>query len=173
MDRQNGHLTHKQEVFGARYSYHDPGRLRPACRRNASMKPLESPLEHKKAAYNEMRETLGGFGFSLGGNWEYDHGYFDRPLDEAHKVWLRIPFQVERGSADLENEDTDATVEVGKPFVLKHVYNEGLDPEAEAETYGAMLDQFQAPTDADAGVESEWIAKGAEVLREVERNWQQ
>jgi hypothetical protein len=137
------------------------------------MKKLESQLEHQTIALDEFRDTLAGFDFTLGGNWDYDHGYFDRPLDEAHKVWLRIPFKVEHGTADLDNEDTKATVEIGKPFVLKHVYNEGLDPKAEAETYGALIDQFQTPIESDADVESEWIAKGTELLRKVEQTWLQ
>lgn len=137
------------------------------------MKSLETPLEHQTAAFDALRDTLAGFDFSLGGNWDYDHGYFDRSLDEAQKVYLRIPFKVTNGNHDLENEESGATIEIGKPFVLKHVYNEGLDPKAEAETYGAMIDQFQTPLDPDDEVESEWVAKSKELLRKVEGKWLQ
>lgn len=135
------------------------------------MKTISSSLEQVKESFDSVRDHLHEFDFTLGGNWDYDHGYFDRFLDEAHKVWLRIPFQVVTGRIEGDTEATDAIVEVGTPFVLKHVYNEGLDQEAEAETYGAMIDQFQAPLDPDAQVEDKWVKEAAGLLKKVEQAW--
>lgn len=137
------------------------------------MKPLQSSLEHKAESFDSARARLSAYQFNLGGNWDYDHGYFDRPLDEAHKVWLRIPFRVTNGAIDAESEETGATVEFGQPFVLKHVYNEGIDPAADAETAGALVDQFQAPLDPDAEIGENWVAEASRLLKQVESDWLQ
>jgi hypothetical protein len=137
------------------------------------MKPIQSSLEHMVESFDDVRNRLAAYQFTVGGNWEYDHGYFDRPLDEAHKVWLRIPFHVTNGAVDADTEETGATVEIGRPFVLKHVYNEGLDPTADAETGGALIDQFQSPLDSDAEIEEKWISNAANLLHQVEAGWQQ
>jgi hypothetical protein len=135
------------------------------------VKTLKSKLEQVQEPFDTVRDRLHAFNFSLGGNWEYDHGYFDRSLDEANKVWLRIPFQVVTGRLEGDTEATDAIVRIGTPFVLNHVYNEGLDNAAEAETYGAMLDQFQTPTDPDGQVEMKWVQQASDVLHKVEQKW--
>lgn len=136
------------------------------------MKPLTSTLEEVQESFDSVRERLHEFDFTLGGNWEYDHGYFDHSLDgEAQKVWLRIPFQVMSGKLDGDTEATNAVVQIGTPFVLKHVYNEGLDPEAEGETVGALFDQFQDPLDSDASVEDKWVHQATDLLQRVERSW--
>ncbi|TXK85595.1 YugN family protein [Paenibacillus sp. N3.4] len=135
------------------------------------MKPITSSLEQVQESFDKVRDQLHEFNFSLGGNWEYDHGFFDRNLDEANKVWLRIPFHVITGRIDGDTEATDAIVQVGTPFVLKHVYNEGLDYAAEAETYGALIDQFQTPLDPDAEIENKWVQEAAGVLKKVEQAW--
>ena len=75
------------------------------------------------------------------------------------------------GRIDGDAESTDAIVEVGTPFVLKHVYNEGLDHGAEAETYGALIDQFQTPLDPDARIEDKWVKEAAGLLHKVEQAW--
>jgi len=135
------------------------------------MQPLSSKLDQVEDVFDSVRDKLHEHEFALGGGWEYDHGYFDKYLDEAHKVWLRIPFEVVTGRIEGDTVATDALVKLGTPFVLKHVYNEGLDDEAEAETMGAMLDQFQTPLDADAQIEDKWLQEAQGVLKEVEADW--
>jgi hypothetical protein len=135
------------------------------------MKTLSSKLEQVQESFDSVRDHLQDSEFVLGGNWEYDHGYFDHYLDDGHKVWLRIPFQVITGRIEGDTEATDALVQIGTPFVLKHVYNEGLDKGAEAETYGALIDQFQAPIDADDEVDDKWMQEASKLLQEVERKW--
>ncbi|MBD0380142.1 YugN family protein [Paenibacillus sedimenti] len=135
------------------------------------MKPLSSSLTQVQESFDSVRDHLHEFEFALGGNWDYDHGYFDRNLDEANKVWLRIPFQMVTGRIEGDTEATDAIVKMGTPFVLKHVYNEGLDQGAEAETYGALIDQFQTPLNPDAEIEDKWVEKAEGLLKRVEKAW--
>lgn len=133
------------------------------------MIPLTSALEQREDAFTHWNDYLGRYEFTLGGNWEYDHGYFDRSLDKERKVWLRIPFRVTHGAFDGENDDSDAVIRLGRPFVLKHLYNEGLDGEAAAKLYGSLLDQFQEPVNQDAGIEARWLDKAKQLLRQVEQ----
>lgn len=135
------------------------------------MVPLESTLVGREEAFNQVRQYLNTKEFSLGGNWDYDHGYFDRYLDEAHKVWLRIPFQVTHGVLDGDNESTTAVIEIGSPFVLKHVYNEGMDKNAQAGFVTSLVNQFQDPLDKNAPVEDKWVSQAKTLLKEVESGW--
>lgn len=135
------------------------------------MVPLESTLVGREEAFNQVRQYLNTKEFSLGGNWDYDHGYFDRYLDEAHKVWLRIPFQVTHGVLDGDNESTTAVIEIGSPFVLKHVYNEGMDKNAQAGFVTSLVNQFQDPLDKNAPVEDKWVSQAKALLKEVESGW--
>ncbi|MBM7565341.1 YugN family protein [Paenibacillus sacheonensis] len=132
------------------------------------MIPLESKLEFSEKEFTEVQSLLEEHQFALGGSWDYEHGYFDRSLDEAQMVWLRMPFAVINGAIDSETQDLDAKIKLGQPFVLKHVYNEGLDSEAQVSTLGGLMNQFQEPLDPDAEVESKWITKAKDVLAEVE-----
>jgi hypothetical protein len=133
------------------------------------MIPITSEVENHVDGFVNLHDYFGGFEFTLGGNWDYDHGYFDRYLDEAHKVWLRIPFEVTSGTMDGINDESDAIVKLGTPFVLKHIYNEGLDPEAVPNVYGSLINQFQEPIDKDADVETQWVEQAKHILQEVER----
>lgn len=133
------------------------------------MIPLSSKLEAREQEFVEIMKMLEEHQFALGGNWDYKHGSFDRYLDEAHKVWLRIPFDVINGNLDGETEENDAKIRLGQPYVLKHVYNEGLDPEAQPRTLGGLVDQFQSPLDPDAPVEQKWIEEARSKLEQVEQ----
>ncbi|TVY01080.1 YugN-like family protein [Paenibacillus cremeus] len=135
------------------------------------MYPLNSNLTGREEAFEQVRSYLHEHQFALGGNWDYEHGSFDRYLDEAHKVWLRIPFEVTHGTLDGDSGATDAMVQLGTPFVLKHVYNEGLDKEAQMRTYGALVNQFQEPLDKDAAVDDKWVNEAKSLLHEVENGW--
>jgi hypothetical protein len=136
-----------------------------------SMIPLQSELVNQEEAFDQVRSYLHEFEFALGGNWDYEHGYFDRYLDEAHKVWLRLPFQVTHGALDGDSESTDAIVCLGTPFVLKHIYNEGLDMEAHIHTFGGLTDQFQEPIDKDAPIEEKWVVEAQALLSKVDQGW--
>ncbi|WP_159882613.1 YugN family protein [Paenibacillus puerhi] len=135
------------------------------------MVPLDSKLMGVEETYNKAMDVLQGLEFSLGGNWDYEHGCFDRSLDEGQKVWLRMPFEVTHGRLEGEHGGTGTVIRLGSPFVLKHLYNEGLDKEAQVRIVGAMLDQFQEPVDKDAPVEDKWVEQAKKLLKEVEERW--
>ncbi|MCU6796353.1 YugN-like family protein [Paenibacillus sp. WQ 127069] len=135
------------------------------------MIPIKSVLTNYEEPFDEVSRQLHQFEFTLGGNWDYDHGYFDRYLDDAHQVWLRIPFEVTHGTLDGDTGATDAIICMGTPFVLKHIYNDGLDKEAHLNVSGALIDQFQEPIDKDAPVEDKWVAAAKDMLGKVERVW--
>lgn len=135
------------------------------------MLPLKSALENQVERFDRVREVLTGCNFTVGGNWDYDHGYFDRSLDDADKVWLRLPFRVVDGNLDPDVDLSDATVELGSPFVLRHLYNEGVDKQADSGAFSGLVNQFQEPIDEDATLEKEWIDKAHSVLNEVEQRY--
>lgn len=135
------------------------------------MIPLQSNLENMETSFATADQNLNKFNFTVGGNWDYEHGCFDRNLDEANKVWLRIPFEVTSGTFDPEQDNVQADIRIGTPFVLKHLYNEGLDKEAGLMTYRGLVDQFQDPVDKDAEVEQEWVNEAAGILRLVEKDF--
>lgn len=132
------------------------------------MYSLNSRMTGQVQEFVPVKSALSERGFTLGGTWDYGHGSFDCALDEANKVWLRLPFEVTIGNLDSETEENDAKIRFGEPFVLKHLYNEGLDAEAQPRALGAMFDQFQDPVNPDADIEPHWIDKAKERLREVE-----
>ncbi len=134
---------------------------------------LQSRLTDQVDELTDLKQFFADHEFTLGGNWEYDHGSFDRALDEEHKVWLRVPFQVVSGTIDGSVEDSETTVRMGAPYVLKHLYQEGNDQEARAMTYRGLIDQFQTPLDRDAEVEKPWVDKANQVMREIEQQYMQ
>ncbi|WP_314589220.1 YugN family protein [Paenibacillus terrigena] len=131
---------------------------------------LESRLENVQGTYCDLSEFFCKMNFCLGGNWEYKQGIFDKHLDAERKVWLRIPFYVTSGHLDGECEGCDAIVQLGKPFVLNHLYNEGLDDEAQISLTGGLFNQFQAPVDPDASVKPRWVDQAKEVLHQLEQS---
>lgn len=132
------------------------------------MVPLSSAIESTNHEFTAVNELLRQHRFALGGGWEYDRGTFDHYLDDDHKVWLRIPFTVVSGNIDVE-ADSNATIQLGQPFVIKHLYNEGTDPEGSVRLFGALFDQFQAPVNPDAKVESHWLDQAKQVLSRLEQ----
>ena len=133
------------------------------------MIPLHSKLESVEKEFVQAKSMLEERQFALGGGWDYDHGSFDRFLDEEHKIWLRLPFHVVGGNLDDETVENDAKIKFGQPFVLNHLYREGADPDAKSPAMGGMLNQFQDPENPDAKVEPKWVDKAKHMLAEVEQ----
>lgn len=133
------------------------------------MHAIPSLLTSQVKDYVSASNDLSEHGFGLGGNWEYDHGSFDCALDEANKVWLRLPFDVTIGNLDSEKQENNAKIQFGQPYVLKHIYNEGLDQEAQPRAIGGLMDQFSDPIDPDDEIESHWIDKAKQKLNTVEK----
>jgi len=136
------------------------------------MFPLASELERQEVEFAALKRYLGSHGFTLGGNWDYRKGSFDRPLDDARTIWLRIPFEAIRGRIDADADGIEANVRIGTPYVLKHVYRTDNDPEAARPAlFGALVDQFQSPVDPDADLSADDIQRAEAVLRETEAGW--
>jgi len=133
------------------------------------MHALSSSLTSQVHDFGISKTLLTDRGFSLGGSWDYDRGSFDCALDEENKVWLRLPFDVTSGSLDSEAEPMDTEIRYGQPYVLKHVYKEGLDPEARSGIIGAAFSQFSDPADPDDRIEDKWIDVARSKLDEVEK----
>jgi hypothetical protein len=129
------------------------------------MKLIKSKLENQLCALNEAEEVMKSMGFSYGGNWDYDHGYFDYKIDdEIGYTFLRIPFKAVEGELDKK----DTVIQLGEPFLLAHKYQIGLDDNAEAGNLSGSLNQFSEPQDPDAAIDKKWIGIGKELVQKVE-----
>jgi hypothetical protein len=130
---------------------------------------LTSQMESMQDSFHSVQEKLQAYGFTLGGNWDYDHGYFDRSLDERNTVWLRIPFQVTRGNLEGDTgTPEDTMIELGSPFVLKHLYEDNIDQEGQSGVMRGLIDQFQDPAQPDAELEEKWIRIAEQELSKAE-----
>ncbi|WP_255298583.1 YugN family protein [Brevibacillus dissolubilis] len=133
-----------------------------------SMHIMRSAIEGKQTTFGEAKEHLGQEEFTLA-NWDYDKGYLDRQLDDKAMVFIRIPVEVRDGELD----DSQALIEFGTPFVLRHVYRTGNEEDIGyySSQYAApLLNQFQEPIDEDAALDQAWIQKAQEVLSRVEKS---
>lgn len=137
------------------------------------MKPIQgTALENRLKPFGTLRRELENYGFSVGGNWDYDHGYLDKVMNEEQTVYLRIPFQMIEGTLDGMNSDTSNLAKVGTPFVLKHLYREGNDPDGSVGVVDSMVNQFQEPKNKDADIEEHWVEQARALLAEVEKKMQ-
>lgn len=126
-------------------------------------------LENKKASYTQIRQFLNEYGFEEGGGWEYDHGFFDRKIeDNPGYLFIRIPVMVETGSF---GED-EARVRIGTPFLLRHKYQRGLDDHVFADNSNALINQFSEPVDADATVKPEDVEKGKQMIQQLGQSYE-
>ncbi|EGK06754.1 YugN family protein [Kroppenstedtia eburnea] len=134
------------------------------------MIPLQSTIENLKGSFIQLDRLFNEKGFVLGGGYEYDHGYYDKALDweenKEHQAYLRIPVTATDGSIGTRK----ATLQIGKPFILKHVYQTKSDDQASAGLISASFDQFAEPEDPDDHVESKWIQRGQSELEQLENH---
>jgi YugN-like family len=131
------------------------------------MKEIQnSSLPGTRATFGYIREVLQPE-FTLA-NWDYEHGYFDCTLDEQEgMVYLRLPVKVLQGELD----SPDAWLEMGTPFVLKHVYQTGVEEDTGyyEPIVSAMMNQFQQPVDKDAEIEEKWMRQAEQKVKQLER----
>jgi hypothetical protein len=128
----------------------------------------ETQIENKIVYFAELRDLLNELGFEEGGGWEYDHGYFDRKLEETPGyLFVRIPVMVEEGSF---GEDS-ALMRVGTPLVLRHKYQRGLDDYVSVDNNNATFNQFSEPVDTDASLKDGDIQQGKQIIEEVEQEF--
>jgi hypothetical protein len=132
---------------------------------------LQSEVEGKEIKLKDLEDKLKPLGYDIGGGWEYDHGYFDYKIDEEEGyTFLRLPFQ----AIDGELEQRGVTVRIGKPFLLNHKYQEGLDDNPDVfngmfrMAYNSSINQFQEPIDKDAEVNQKYMPTARSLLQELE-----
>lgn len=127
---------------------------------------LTSSVVGKKYDLYKLEQILKPLGYSIGGNWDYDHGSFDYKIDvEDGYQFLRVPFKAIDGQLDSRN----CTVELQTPFLLSHQYEEDVDLDhSEIGNVSAMFNQFQAPVNKDADIPTENIEKGKVLVKELE-----
>jgi hypothetical protein len=135
------------------------------------MVQLEAAFVGSHVTFLSLKEGLDERQFVLGGNWDYHGGCFDRVLDEQQTIFLRVPFTVVDGSLDAENDGQDVIVKLGKPFLLRHLYQKGTDETARIRLGGALFDQFQTPQDADASFvdQEHWLVVGNRLIAEIQK----
>ncbi|UOQ94214.1 YugN-like family protein [Halobacillus shinanisalinarum] len=129
---------------------------------------LSSQLTDELFDLHELEQNLRPIGFNFSDNWDYEHGYFDYKLgDENGYLFLRIPFSVVEGT--LDSPSNPATVKMNEPYLLAHVYQDGIDDHVREGNFRASIDQFQTPKDKDANFPEEHIQAGQEILQQAEQ----
>lgn len=129
---------------------------------------LSSEISGTEAQLAQLQTTLEQAGFGLGGGWDYQHGYYDCPLDEQRTVFLRLPFHVKSGRLD-EHVGGDVLIEWGAPFVLHHQFEDGTDSTARLNVMGALVDQFQRPKNPDGALSESMIVEAKRRLAHIEQ----
>lgn len=124
---------------------------------------LPSQIENQQIKLIDLEKKLKPIGYDIGGNWDYDHGYFDYKLDdEVSYLFLRIPFTAIGGQLD----ERGVTVQLGRPFLLSHKYNKGLDDHVDDPN--PLVNQFSEPVDKDAEFPQQWVLTGKNLVTELE-----
>jgi YugN-like family len=130
-----------------------------------SLIEIQSELEGKHFDLFKLEQLLKPMGYSIGGNWDYDHGAFDYKIDdEVGYQFLRLPFKAIDGQLDSKS----CTVKLQRPFLLSHKYQRGIDDHAEIGNASASFNQFQEPVDKDASFPEKYIEVGKSLVREAE-----
>ncbi|UTR11573.1 YugN-like family protein [Evansella sp. LMS18] len=127
---------------------------------------LQSQIENKEYKLIDLENKLKPLGYVVGGGWEYDHGYFDYKIDEDEQgyLFLRLPFT----SVDGELDTKGVQVRLGRPFLLAHNFEAGLD-HTNSDDPNPLFNQFSAPVDPDGKFPEEFINTGKEYLEELEQ----
>jgi hypothetical protein len=126
---------------------------------------IESTIEGKRYDLYKLEQTLKPLGYNIGGNWDYDHGSFDYKMDDQDGYqFLRVPFKAVDGQLDSRN----CTVELQRPFLLSHLYQEGIEEEAHSSNWSSSFNQFQDPIDKDASFPDKYIDRGKTLVKQLE-----
>lgn len=125
-----------------------------------TMYPFEqTKMENYRGTFDEVEQFFTANGFDEGGGWEYDHGYFDYKLaDNPGYLFIRVPVFAEEG----EFGRNEAIVRIGKPFLLRHKYQRGIDDNVSMSMVNAnaSINQFSEPQDPDASLDEKDLRVG-------------
>jgi hypothetical protein len=117
---------------------------------------VSSDIVGKQAVFGEIEGSFSSQGFTLGGNWNYDAGYFDTELerDQAETIYLRLPIEVVDGALN----EPEARLRFGQPLLVRHVIQDEnasdslpLVDQLPAEA-NAFVNQFQSPVETDGEI---------------------
>ncbi|WP_100373871.1 YugN-like family protein [Bacillus sp. FJAT-45037] len=132
---------------------------------------MDSTINGKEFKLQVLEEKLKPLGYRIGGNWDYDHGYFDYKIDEdVGYTFLRVPFKAVDGELDRRG----VSVELGQPFLLNHKFQRGLDDNPDpfnglvSYTYNSLVNQFQEPVDKDAEIDQKFMPVARSLIQELE-----
>ncbi|MTH55649.1 hypothetical protein GKZ89_19835 [Bacillus mangrovi] len=126
---------------------------------------IPSKLEGEQYSLFDLESELKPLGYSIGGGWDYEKGFFDYKIDdEVGYQYLRVPFTASSGALDSRN----TSVAIGRPFLLSHKYQIGLDDHARVGNFQASFNQFSEPQDKDASFPEEYIDVGKALVKELE-----
>ncbi|MBN6889021.1 YugN-like protein [Cytobacillus horneckiae] len=127
---------------------------------------IPSKIEGEQYHLFKLEQKLKPIGYSIGGNWDYDHGAFDYKIDAQEGYhFLRVPFKAIDGQLDTSN----CTVELGRPFLLSHIYEEGTDHDySNIGNFSASFNQFAEPVDKDGKVPEQYVDTGKSLVEELE-----
>jgi len=129
------------------------------------MHELHSKIEGMQFDLYKLEQKLKPIGYTIGGNWDYDHGAFDYKInDEGSYQFVRVPFTSVDGQLDSRN----CTVELGRPFILSHVYQGELDDHADTGTFSGTLNQFSEPIEKDSDIPGQAVDAGKRIVERLE-----
>ncbi|WP_163536595.1 YugN family protein [Gracilibacillus sp. YIM 98692] len=130
------------------------------------MHEIDSVVENKRFPFRHINALLSNQGFVLGGAWDYDHGLFDKKIEHNDGYhFLRIPFQTIEGDIEVK----DAIIQLGKPYLLTHLYQNDVEGHADSGVFQGPFNQFQSPVEKDADIPSDCIEIGEQALEQVEK----
>jgi len=126
---------------------------------------IPSRLEGQVFRLYTLEQELKPLGYTIGGNWDYDHGSFDYKIDdEVGYQFLRVPFEAVDGQLDSDG----TSVKIGRPFLLSHKYQRGLDDNVHDDNLESIINQFSEPQDPDASFPKKYIDLGKALVKELE-----
>ncbi|WP_210366255.1 YugN family protein [Bacillus sp. REN3] len=128
---------------------------------------IPSSIDGKQYSIGDMKQKLEPIGFTVGDNWEYDHGYFDYKMNDHHgdQQYVRIPVQSTGGASD----DDGTLVQVGTPFILDHQFKTDVDEEGNISNFSASVNQFKEPADKDAPIPEGFVDHGKSLVEKAEQ----
>ncbi|GAE30344.1 hypothetical protein JCM9152_1749 [Halalkalibacter hemicellulosilyticusJCM 9152] len=135
------------------------------------MLAIESPVEGTQIKLKALEDKLKPLGYSIGGGWEYDHGYFDYKIDdEGGYTFLRIPIT----AIDGELDQRGVSVELGKPYLLNHRYQQDLDDNPDVFNglvtinLNSAINQFTEPVEKDGDIDPKYFPVAKSLIDELE-----